>query len=137
MKEEDKCEYKRLEVTAKRMVRNRKNGWERDVAKHRKKNPKFFFSQINRAKKSRSGIGPLKNDAGVTIMDPREQAQVLNQQYASVFTRRNDELPSAKRRGDPSILLHDIEINEAKVGAAIDVLKEQSAAAAAGFPAMP
>ena len=135
MREEDKSEYRRVEAEAKGMVRNRKNGWERDVAKHRKKNPKFFFSQINRAKKSRSGIGPLTDNGGHTITDLKQQAQVLNQQYASVFTKRNDELPSARRRGDPNIQLHDIDINEAKVGAAIDALKEQSAAGPDGIPA--
>ena len=54
-REEDE-EYRRWEASAKKMVRKRKNGWERDVANHRKKNPKFFFSQINRDEKRKRTI---------------------------------------------------------------------------------
>ena len=35
-REEDKEAYKKKETAAKKMIRNRKNGWERDIARYRK-----------------------------------------------------------------------------------------------------
>ena len=52
----------------------------------RKTCPKSFYAYINSAKKSRSKIGPLRKD-GEVITDPKDQAEILNGQYASVFTR--------------------------------------------------
>ena len=71
----------------KKRIRNKKNAVERRVMEYRKSNPKLYYAFINSAKKTRSKIGPLKNDRNETVTDPREQAELLNRQYASVFTR--------------------------------------------------
>ena len=42
---------------------------------------------LNNAKKTRSRIGPLKNENSDVVTNPREQAQILNAHYGSVFTR--------------------------------------------------
>ena len=52
----------------------------------RKNSPKLYYAFVNKAKKVRSKIGPLKNEKNETVTDPVEQVQLLNAQYASVFT---------------------------------------------------
>ena len=83
----DKIEYQKLEKNVKRMVKNKKNGLERKIAKEAKTNPKAFYSYINSSKKVRSKIGPLKSDDGEMIADPKNQAEILNDFYSSVFTQ--------------------------------------------------
>ena len=68
-------------------IRKKKNAVERRVMEYRKSNPKLYYAFINSAKKTRNKIGPLKNDENKTVTDPKEQAELLNHQYASVFTR--------------------------------------------------
>ena len=82
----DKEEYKKSVKEVKKKIKNKKNSLERRVMTCRKSNPKIFYAYIKSAKKSRSKIGPLKNNKGVAVTDPQEQAQILNGQYASVFT---------------------------------------------------
>ena len=71
----------------KKKIRNKKNALEKRVAQCRKSNPKMFYAYINRAKKARNKIGPLMDDKSRVITEPIEQATILNNYYASVFTR--------------------------------------------------
>ena len=63
-REVDRQKYKKVETAAKKMIRNKKNSLERDIAKKRKADPKLYYSYVNSAKRNRSRIGPLRNDAG-------------------------------------------------------------------------
>ena len=49
-RDEDKREYKKWEGKTKKLIRNRKNAYERQVARESKTNPKLFFSYINSAR---------------------------------------------------------------------------------------
>lgn len=49
---------------------------------------KKFWSFIKAKKAEGMGVSPLK-DAGKLITDPREQAQILNNQFHSVFIPRH------------------------------------------------
>ena len=124
-KEEDKERYKMAERKVKGEIRRRKNGLERKIARESKTNPKAFFSYVNRAKKTRGKIGPLKDEHGSIIIDPTAQAEFMNQYYATVFTRNDDELPEKEDVTEER--LEEIEISEEKVEAVIDSLRICSA----------
>ena len=121
---EDRNVYKEWENKTKKLIRNKKNALERQVARDSRTNPKRFYSFINRARSSRSTIGPLNKD-GVRVTDPKDKADYMNEFFSSVFTRCNTPPPSK----DPSGMnkLSDIEISEQKVIDAIDRSREYSA----------
>ena len=56
------------------MIRNKKNAFKRNIAKNRNSNPKMYYSYVNSAKKNRCRFGPLKNEAGEFVVNPKEQA---------------------------------------------------------------
>ena len=120
-KEEDKEQYKVAERKVKGEIRRRKNGLERRIAKESKSNPKAFFSYVNRAKKTRGKIGPLKDEQGNIIIEPSAQAEYMNRYYATVFTRNDGELPTKEDITEER--LEDIEITEGKVEAIIESLR--------------
>ena len=123
-REEDKIEYKRWETKTKKLIRNRKNGFERQIAKDCKSNPKSFYSFINSSRRSRSTVGPL-NKEGERVVEPKKQADYFNEYFSSVFTRNDDESPKKEQTGMTEI--SDIDINEKIVEEAIGHLREYSA----------
>ena len=122
--EEAKKEYKRWETKTKKLIRNRKNRLERQIAKDCKTNPKRFYSFINSSRRSCSMIGPLFKD-GVQVVDPKHQAEYLNDYFSSVFSRCS----TAPLTKDPigTTKISDIEVNEMIVKDAIDRTHEFSA----------
>ena len=79
---------------------------------------KKFWSFIKAKKAEGMGVSPLK-DAGKLITDPREQAQILNNQFRSVFSPRHTitaeefELHCPPQSGLPDIpTCSDINITE-------------------------
>ena len=129
----EKEEYRKRVNETKKKVKNKKNALERKVIQSRKTNPKSFYAYINSAKKTRGKIGPLKNGDGELITEPREQAQILNNFYSSVFTTGGeceDQRGENRERG----CLDEIQITESKVMAAIEALKENSASGPDGIP---
>ena len=124
----DKEEYKKKEKEVKKIIRNKKNETEKNIMKFRKSNPKLFYAHVNRAKKTKSRIGPLVNTNNEIIIDPKEQATIMNEYFASVFTRIVDEPPAPRERVDGSEEMTEINITTDNVMAAINKLKEFSAA---------
>jgi len=124
--EKDKKAYKQIEKETKKMIRNKKNSVERSIAKYAKSNPKLFYSYINSTKRTRSKIGPLKNDESVIITEPGVQAQMFNDYFSSVFTRSNKELPVKSKIPEiPEI--NDLKISEERVKKVIDEAREYAA----------
>ena len=91
------------------------------------------YSYVNSAKRSRSRIGPLKNDAGEFIIKPREQAEAFSQFFKSVFTCIDGDPPS-KAAINGNAWLNDIVVTEERVKELIDGLRENSAPGPDGFP---
>lgn len=57
-----------------------------------KSNPRYFFSYAKRFSKLKSNIGPLRaKDTGALTRDPKQMAECLQDQYASVFSDPNAE----------------------------------------------
>ena len=125
-------EYKKAVKEVKKKIKNKKNAIEKKVMQSRKTCPKSFYAYINSAKKSRSKIGPLKKN-GVVVTDPKEQAEILNGQYASVFTNDINDIEEATEYSQTR--LEDVEFTEEKICNAIDRLNDQSASGPDGIPA--
>ena len=51
--------------------------------------PKILFSYIKNTRSDNSGVAPLKKE-GKLITEPEEKANILNQQFQSVFTNEID-----------------------------------------------
>ena len=117
--------YKSLKKQTKKMIRNKKNGLERRVAKEAKEDPKMFYAYVNSAKRTRSKIGPLKSEDGETVVDPEEQATILNNFFSSVFTR-NEEPPTPKVCIAGSYEICEVVFTKEKVLRMIEGLKERS-----------
>ena len=131
-REMDKREYKQIERETKKMIRNSKNRLERDIAKDAKTNPKRYFSYLNSGKKVKTKVGPLINAQKEYVIDPKQQANILNDFYSSVFTRSVDEVPVKEKMCEEE--LSDIEITAERVKSVIDGLKENTAPGPDGIP---
>ncbi len=70
------------------LIRQRKRDYEKQIAGEAKSNPKKFFTYI-RTKKTKSNIGPLKDERDVLTQDSRQMVEILNKNFASVFTVEN------------------------------------------------
>ena len=72
---------------------NRELGESRAIEKI-KSNPKYFYSYAKSFSKVHVGVGPLMNSSKQLISGPRKMAEILSEQYSSVFsTPRHDKLP--------------------------------------------
>ena len=97
---QDEMEFHSLKTEAQRMWREAKDKYtnsvfdpqdgEDDYDKKKKQPLKKFFGFIKSLKKDASGVAPLKRD-GVLVSDSKGKANILNQQYASVFTEEDTE----------------------------------------------
>jgi len=109
---------------AKKQHQRDKRNFEKKLSESGNKKP--FNSYIKSKTKSRSSIGPLKDD-GKTINDDFEMAQLLNKFFTSVFTHENtNEIPSMPALPSRSEI-NDIEINPSLVEKKINAMKNSSA----------
>jgi hypothetical protein len=97
---QDEMEFHSLKAKAQRMWRGAKDKYtnsifdpqdgDDDYDKRRTQPLKKFFGFVKSLKKDASGVAPLKKD-GVLVSDAKGKANILNHQYASVFTEENTE----------------------------------------------
>ena len=67
-----------------------------------------FYSYANKKFSSRSGIGPIQDQGGRFSIDPRDQCELFNQYFSSVFTNDNNLLPEFNRRCDVDVSMENI-----------------------------
>jgi len=112
-----------------------------------KRNPKFFFSYANKLSKVRSSIGPLLLDHRNTTSSPKEMAEILSDQYVSVFSIPLSPMASANEifsnidKNDTTNSsnleqLLDLKFDKHDIEEAIGELSNNSAAGPDGFPAI-
>jgi len=89
------------------------------------KNPKQFFDYINRRTKRAQPVANLQHD-GRMISDDSEKAEILLQQYCSVFTEDNGTLPECPQSA-PINTLCDIAIDDLDIIKAIRQMNSNSA----------
>ena len=66
-----------------------KRNFERNIAKKAKTESKHFWKYVKSKVKSRSSVSNLQRSDFSTTINNQEKAEVLNDFFASVFTREN------------------------------------------------
>ena len=129
----DYQQYAKLRNQAKWITRKAKRDYEKHVAKQAKSNPKAFFKYANSKLKTRGGIADLRKEDGTTTTTDQEKAEVLNQFFASVFTREDQSHIPDFTPGTTTNLLDNIDITEAKVFKRLSNLNTSKAMGPDGF----
>ena len=103
-----------------------------------KRDPKYFYSYAKRFSKVRCDIGPLASSDGCLTNNPKEMADLLQQQYCGVFTD-----PLNPRKVVPPLVgdlphgnLSDIQFTITDVEEAIDDIKPYSGTSVNDVPAL-
>ena len=123
-----KEDYKKVEKELKKKIRNGKSALERKVAKNAKQNPRLFYSYLKGERGNRQRVGPLKDENGQLIVDPKHQAEVLNEYFASVFTSyEGSELPTKEAMEMKEGNLEDIRFEAKKIEEKIQEMRTESA----------
>ena len=82
-----------LELDIRDTIINHQRHRELRAIENIKQNPRYFYSFAKNAAKKKCSIGPLLNTDNSLTCDPKEMADILQQQYVSVFsTPDNPEL---------------------------------------------
>ena len=98
---------------AKKSCRQAYNSFVRDsVSPNIKHNPKRFFSYIKSKKCDNVGVSPLR-DQGSTYISDSEKARILNNQFASVFSKDDQTTPTMST--PPATAMPEISIDTAGV----------------------
>ena len=105
-----------------------------------KSNPKYFYSYVKRFSKTKSNISPLRNKQGTLIDEPKQKAEILQEQYTQVFSdpsKANVEqcLSHVHHNNDPNVKISNIEFDEHDIAEAIKELDPYSATPDGDIPA--
>lgn len=120
--------YRRTNRLVGKQSRFSKIEYERELAND-KKNPKRLFSYINQHQKVKEQINSIKTSDGEITTDATRIANVLNQQFQSVFVREGDEeLPNFESRTNSK--LENINIYAEDVAKKLEALNENKSAGA-------
>ena len=95
--------------------RKAKQAFEEKLANNIKSDSKSFFAYVNSNKRSNNKIGPLKNSEGKVVEENREASNLLNNYFASVFTKEDVSVvpePEVVFKGTEYQCLAEIEINK-------------------------
>lgn len=69
------------------MTKMAKRDYEHKIALESKQNPKSFWKFINSKIKTRNGVNRVEKSDGMIVYDDKDQVEVLNEYFSSVFTR--------------------------------------------------
>lgn len=96
--------YTNCRNKVKRMMRQAKKRYEKDICIKSKQNPKKFWAHIRQVLKTKSGVAPLLEnnlDKDSTRFTDKEKADILQKQFSSVFTDEpNSTIPSLDKKTD-------------------------------------
>lgn len=79
-------ELRSIEITLKSSYELEYESQEQKAVEAITVNPKYFYSYAKKFSKTRSRVGPLVNQGGTIISDSVEMAEILADQYMSVFS---------------------------------------------------
>ena len=131
----DWSRFKRLQKLQRVECRNSFNSYIRDIISpdlHQR--PKRFWSYINSRKCDNNGVAPLRDNDGLIYSDPKKKADILNNQFSSVFTQEpDDELPDLGTSQHPD--MPPLTIHEAGIRRLLLNIKPHKAAGPDNLPA--
>ena len=100
--EKKRLEYTRARNRAKTLLRKAKRKFEKGIASQSKINPKLFWAYTRSKMKTKTGIAPLLSnpkDEDSLKFDDEEKANILQDQFSSVFTKECEkEIPLFRSR---------------------------------------
>ena len=109
--------YQKSRHRVKKLIRQAKRSFEKELESGSKKNPKQFWKYVRSKLRTKSGVSPLlqdKKNPNSLRFDDREKAEILQEQFCSVFTKEQlESIPGLEKRTDKTI--KDLEIVEASV----------------------
>ncbi|CAC5392977.1 unnamed protein product [Mytilus coruscus] len=109
-KKRDMDRYKRLKQEAQWEVRQANKKYMEEVSTNYKDNSKNFWSYIKSKGQEWTGVAPLKNKLGFLQSDNKSKAEILNDQFQSVFTKEH--LNNFPNKGkSPYSTMDDIKIS--------------------------
>ena len=115
--DESRSSYIKARNIAKRMMRQTKKCFEKEIGNSCENNPKVFWSHVRNKLNIKSGIAPLLeniNDKKSIKFDDNEKANILQKQFSSIFTQKpEEEIPSLNKRTDICVL--NINVTEVMV----------------------
>ena len=102
------------------LVRKDKRKFEKRIAKEGKVKPKLFWSHARRKLKTKIGVAPLltdPEDKNSLVFDDKEKANILQNQFSSVFTKEPlHNIPSFRMRSQTKIEMIDIPVEAVEKG---------------------
>ena len=98
-----------------------------------KSNPRAFYKHANQTRKGKTKIGPLLSK-GKYYSDPIKMANLLSQQYESVFSEPREDISQHQNIKLTTATLNDIEIKTDDIIKAISEMVNGSAAGPDGIP---
>lgn len=136
-----KNEARDIEKKLKKSYENDRDRQEHAAVGAIKKNPKFFFSYANKLSKVRTSIGPLLLDSGNFTSCSKKMAELLSNQYVSVFSTPHSPIGSVEEIFPDTTThnvmeLHDLTFDKEDIEDAIVELSNNAAAGPDGFPAI-
>ncbi len=81
--------YKDIESHIKILIRDSVQCFEQKLSNNIKEDSKSFYKYVRSKQQVKDGIGPLKNENGEVSADSNIMAKVLNECFASTFTRES------------------------------------------------
>ena len=114
----DLYHYWSKQKQVKKITRQAKREYEKDMAQNIKHNSKAFFKYIRRKEQVRTSAGPLRNSTGRVVSEESEMAGLLNRYFSSTFTQeQSGELPIAEsiNEGGEEGLLQKIQVRVEEV----------------------
>ena len=104
-KDEDYANYKEALNLATTEIRKSKRTFEKKLAGNVKNDSKSFYAYVRRKQKVRDKVEPLENNRENIISGGFQMAEVLNENFSSVFTTEDISslpVPSTKFEGSKS-----------------------------------
>ena len=101
--------YTKSRKKVKKLIRQSKRAFEKGLAAMSKKNPKLFWKYVRSKLRTKSGVSPLlkdKNNPNSLQFDDAEKANILQDQFCSVFTKEQSgstPTPTLEKRTDMEI----------------------------------
>ena len=106
----DKLSYHSIRNQVTSSVRNDRIAFERNISTEIKNNNKVFWRYVNSQRKSKTNIPDLKRKDGTLATEDQEKAEILNEQFTSVFTKEDTQNKPDFEPIDMNSMLDDFKI---------------------------
>jgi ribonuclease P/MRP protein subunit RPP40 len=123
----NELKYKSYRNKVTHKIRSTKRDFENNIASRIKDDPKSFFAYVRNKSKSKTKIGPLKNDQGELISECSEMSELLNKYFTTVFTSEdliNIPIASSRAKSNNVEILEHLTIDESSILSAVNRLQD-------------